>query len=202
MLILSFTGTSAEDIFEKASEILNSGGIVAYPTESFYALGVAALDECAARRLFELKRRPADKPLPVIVGDMTVLESIVRRVPTPARKLIKRFWPGPLTILFEAKDNVPILLTGGQGKVAVRVPGMSVALYLAAALKVPVTSTSANPSGSPPAVDAASVADYFGGDIDLIIDGGRTPGGKPSTIVDVTVDPPRILREGSIILPG
>jgi len=200
MLIIPFTKTNAQSIFAKSSEILKGGGIVAYPTESFYALGVAATDEYAVKKLIGLKRRPADKPLPVIVGDLAVLESIVRRVPSHAEKLIRRFWPGPLTILFEAKDNVPVLLTGIKGKVAVRVPGESIALHLAITLNIPVTSTSANPSGSPPAVDAAAVANYFGDDIDLIIDGGRTPGGKPSTIVDVTVDPPKVLREGAVSL--
>jgi L-threonylcarbamoyladenylate synthase len=113
---------------------------------------------------------------------------------------MEKYWPGPLTIIFEAEDNVPPLLTGGTGKVAARIPGKSAALNLAAALQLPITATSANPSTKPPAEESITVADYFGDCLDLIIDAGRTPGGKPSTIVDATVKPPRILRKGSVLL--
>jgi L-threonylcarbamoyladenylate synthase len=200
MLILPFTERDADVIFTKSLEILKSGGMIAYPTESFYALGVLAMDENAINRLFALKGRSADKPLPLIIGDMDTLASIVKHVPAQAEKLIERFWPGPLTLIFEAKDNIPALLTGGRGKVAVRIPGESVALHLARMLRLPFTSTSANPSQEPPARDAASVTNYFKNAIDLIIDGGESPGGKPSTIVDVTVTPLKVLREGSVRL--
>ncbi|MBI4849323.1 MAG: threonylcarbamoyl-AMP synthase [Nitrospirae bacterium] len=200
MLVLPFTKKSSRDIFKRALETLNSGGIIAYPTESFYALGVLAADETAVKKLFELKKRPVGKPLPVIVGDMDTLRSVVENVPVNAENLIRKFWPGPLTMIFKAKDNVPFLLTGGSGKVAVRIPGESVALHLTSALKLPVTSTSANPSGELPAEDTGAVVKYFGEKIDLIIDGGKAPGGKPSTIVDVTVVPPVVLREGRIAL--
>lgn len=198
MLILPFTETNADSIFAKSSEILKNSGVIAYPTESFYALGVLAKDEHAIKKLYSLKQRPADKPLPIIVDNMDTLASIVKYVPRHAEKLIEKFWPGPLTLIFEARHNVPVLLTGGRGKVAVRIPGESVALHLVRALRLPITSTSANPSGKPPAKDAASVINYFGDSIDLIIDGGQTPGGKPSTIADVTVTPLNVLREGSV----
>jgi L-threonylcarbamoyladenylate synthase len=198
MLLLHFTERNADSIFARSSEILKSSGIIAYPTESFYALGVLAMDENAINKLFALKQRPADKPLPIIIGDMDALASIVKHVPAQAEKLIERFWPGPLTLIFDARDSVPSLLTGGRGKVAVRIPGESIALHLARMLKLPVTSTSANPSGEPPARGAASVVNYFKVSIDLVIDGGEAPGGRPSTIVDVTVTPPKVLREGSV----
>lgn len=200
MLILPFTERTADSIFTKSSEILNSNGIIAYSTESFYALGVLATDKHAITKLYALKQRPGEKPLPVIVGDIDTLLSIARQVPSPAEKMIEEFWPGPLTLIFDARDDLPILLTGNTGKVAVRIPGKSVALDLVQKLKLPITSTSANPSGEPPAIEISQLVRYFGDKIDLIIDGGKAPGGKPSTIVDVTVQPPKVLREGRIVL--
>ncbi len=200
MLVLSFRKDRADIIIAEALSILNKGGIIAYPTESFYALGVLATDVVAVKKLFELKKRPADKPLPIIVGDADILLSIVKSVPDQAKDLITRYWPGPLTIIFEAQDNVPALLTGWTGKVAVRIPGESIALDLAKSLKMPVTATSANPSASRPAETSEEVINYFGDKVDLIINDGKTPGGKPSTIIDVTVIPPKILREGRVLL--
>ncbi len=181
-------------------EILKGGGIIAYPTESFYALGVLATDEKALENLFLLKKRPAEKPLPLIVGDMVTLASLVKTVPERAVELMDRYWPGPLTIIFEAADNISDLLTACTGRVAVRIPGESVALRLAREVGFPITATSANISSEPPANNTDAVLNYFGERIDLIIDGGRTSGGKPSTIVDATADPLKILREGSILL--
>ncbi len=189
-----------DEIIAESLGILKNSGIIAYPTESFYALGVLATDEEAVRRLFELKERPALKPLPIIVGDIPTLESVVTEIPPIAWRLIERFWPGPLTLIFAAHENIPGLLTGNTGKVAVRIPGESAALDLARALRLPITATSANPSGRPPAQYPDAVIDYFRGKMDLIIHGGKTPGGRPSTIVDVTVTPPEILRQGSITL--
>jgi L-threonylcarbamoyladenylate synthase len=199
MLTLPFKDDGHSEVFKEALRILESGGIVAYPTESFYALGVIADDEAAVKRLFELKKRPAEKPLPIIVGDMDILVSIVKKVPEQAEGLMEKFWPGPLTLIFEAIDSIPGLLTGRTGKIAIRVPGKSAALYLAEAIKIPITATSANPSSLPPAEDPDAVMNYFGDKVDLIIDSGKAPGGKPSTIVDVTVSPFKILREGRII---
>ena len=200
MLLMHFTKKNSEIIFTKSSEILKSSGIIAYPTESFYALGVLATDKDAVEKLYKLKKRQAEKPLPIIVGDINSLASIVKSIPAGAEDLIKKYWPGPLTLIFDAQDNIPDLLTGTKRKLAVRIPGESVALRLVRALKFPITSTSANPSGKPPAEESGEIINYFGNKIDLIIDGGKTPGGKPSTIVDVTVTPPKVLREGSIVL--
>ena len=198
MLTLLLKENNHSEVFAEALRILKSGGIVAYPTESFYALGVIATDGNAVKRLFELKKRPVEKPLPIIVGDMETLGAIVRSIPEKSKGLMERYWPGPLTLIFEGLDSIPGLLTGGTGKVAVRIPGRSAALNLAEALKIPLTATSANPSSKPPAIDSEEVVNYFGDKADLIIDAGKAPGGKPSTIVDVTVSPFRILREGRI----
>ncbi len=200
MLTLFYPNDGTEKIAAESSTIIRSGGVIAYPTESFYALGVLATDEAAVRRLFEIKKRPSDKPMPLVVGTMDVLLSIVVNIPAQAREFMDKYWPGPMTLIFEARDNMPLAVTGGTGKVAVRVPGDSAALHLVKSLNLPLTATSANLSTLPPAEDPNSVNKYFPNEIDLMIDGGMAPGGKPSTIVDVTVSPPEILRQGSILL--
>ena len=200
MLSLSYKIDSGDMIASESLDILRRGGIIAYSTESYYALGVLATDEAAVKKLIEIKNRPPEKPLPVIVGDMDTLKSIVKKIPDQANELIQRHWPGPLTIIFEAQANVPELLTAGTGKVAVRIPGESAALYLAKELKLPVTATSANPSSMQPADSPEMVKNYFGDDLDLLIDAGMLPGGKPSTIVDATVIPLKVLRKGKVEL--
>jgi L-threonylcarbamoyladenylate synthase len=201
MRVLNITEKTSDTVISEAVRVLKDGGLVAYPTESFYALGVPATDEEAVMRLFELKKRPPEKALPLIVGDMDILASIVTSIPAQAKALIEEYWPGPLNILFEAQKNLPLPLTGGSNRVAVRIPGDRTALKLARAAKLPITATSANPSGQPPAQTVSEVKNYFDGKVDVIIDAGATPGGRPSTIVDATVTPLIILREGSIV-PG
>lgn len=200
MQILSFNQDGAKEVLKKALGVLKGGGVIAYPTESFYALGVLATDEAAVKKLCEIKNRPANKPLPVIVGDMETLRAVVQSVPLQAETLMEKFWPGPLTIIFKTVSGLPALLTGGSERIAVRIPGESFALHLARAAKFPITATSANLSGSVPARCAQEVMDYFRKSIDLVIDAGETPGGKPSTIVDATVEPFKILREGRVEL--
>ncbi len=186
-----------EMVLTEAVRFLKSGGIIAYPTETFYAIGVNAMDEGALKKLYKLKGRPQKKPLPVIIGDKKRLKTLIKRLSPQAEKLIKRFWPGPLTIVFEASLDIPELLTAKTGKIAVRIPGEKIALGLLKKAGFPITSTSANPSGKPPATRPEKVIKYFGNRIVLLIDGGKTPGGKPSTIVDVT-GPMKILREGAV----
>lgn len=199
MLFLPLKENNQAEVFSEALKVLQQGGIVAYPTESFYALGVIATDENAVKRLFEVKKRPAEKPLPIIIGDISLLESMVKNIPEQAERLMEKYWPGPLTLVFEAVDSIPELLTGGTARIAIRIPGRSAALDLAEAVRLPLTATSANLSSLPPARDPDAVIKYFGESIDLIIDAGKTPGGLPSTIVDVTVHPLKILRQGRVI---
>ncbi len=199
MLRLQLNKDQSEGAVAKALQILKKNGIVAYPTESFYALGVIANNKTAVKKLFKLKQRPFEKAIPVIVGNDAVLKSIVKSVPLHAENLIKKFWPGSLTIIFESNNTLPGILTGNKHSVAVRIPGKSFALYLAKAANFPISATSANLSGKAPAQSADDVMKYFGENVDLIIDGGKTPGGNPSTIIDVTVMPPQILRQGSIL---
>ncbi len=198
MLKLSLDKIPVEEVLTAILRVLERGGIVAYPTESFYALGVMADNEAALKRLYELKKRSLEKAMPVIVGNNDILKTVVKSIPSQAEKLMEKFWPGALTIVFEARDNLPELLTGSQNTVAARIPGKSFALSLARVAHFPITATSANRSGKVPAREPGQLIDYFGGKIDLIVDGGKTPGGKPSTIIDVTVTPPRVLRKGSI----
>lgn len=200
MEILPFDSKRKDEIFHHALLVLKGGGIVSYLTESYYALGVIATDRLALEKLFRIKERPKDKPLPIITGDRRALMSVVKSIPRHAEGLMKKYWPGPLTLVFEARDTVPELLTGGTGKVAVRIPGQGIALEMARYVALPITATSANISGLSPAVDAFSVRNYFDDAIDMIIDCGKAPGGRPSTIIDVTVAPHRILRQGRIIV--
>jgi len=200
MVRLPYSDEYLDEIVKKSLNVLKEGGIIAYPTESFYALGVPATDENSVRKLFALKNRPEDKALPLIVGDRYTLITCVKEIPEQAEELMDRFWPGALTLIFEAKDHIPALLTGGTGKVAVRIPGDSVAFQFISELRLPITATSANPSSLPPPDSPEAVIAYFGERIDLLIDAGKTPGGKPSTIVDVTVSPPRVMRQGSIVI--
>lgn len=200
MPVIALTKKNTENAVIDAVKILKAGGIISYPTESFYALGAMAMNEKAVKKIFDIKNRPYGKPLPLIVNDMQSLLIAVKKIPDHATILIKKFWPGPLTIIFEARKEVPVLITGESRNVAARVPGESVALQIAKFIKVPITATSANLSSMPPAINAEAVLSYFGDNIDLILDGGQAPGGKPSTILDVTVTPNRILREGSIEL--
>ncbi len=199
MLKLSLYKNPTDKIIVEALQILKKGGVVAYPTESFYALGVMINDEAALKKLYTLKKRPLEKAMPVIVGNKDVLKSVVKSIPPQAEKLIEIFWPGALTIIFDAKDDLSELLMGSKSTIAVRIPGKGFALSLAKAANFPITATSANLSGKQPARESEKVIDYFGEHIDLIVDHGKTPGGKPSTIIDVTTTPPRVLREGSIV---
>lgn len=196
-MIIKLTDENIGEVINKAIAVLKNGGIVAYPTESFYGLGVKYDIEPALKRLYEIKKRPQEKAMPLIIGSMEELFLITDSVNESASDLINRFWPGPLTILFRARSGLSEYIVS-KNKVAVRIPGESFALRLARAAGFPITSTSANISGMPPADSASMVSDYFEKDIDLIIDGGKTKGRLPSTIVDITGDMPKTIRQGPI----
>lgn len=182
----------------KVKETLVRGRVIAYPTETFYGLGVDAFNEDAIKRVFDLKGREEGKPIPILVKDREMLLEVVEAIPPLAEDLIKGFWPGPLTIVFKARPILPAILTGGTGKVGVRVSSNPIAQRIVEAFGKPLTTTSANPSGQMPATTVQEVADYFGGRIDLIIDGGPLPGRLGSTVVDVTGEGLVIMREGEV----
>jgi len=179
---------------EKAAEIILRGGLVVYPTETFYALGANALNKKAVEEIFRVKKRPLSKPIPIIIADKSWLKDLVIEVPEVAIHLIKKYWPGPLTIVFRASNKLPSNLTGGTGKIGIRVCSHPLAQRLVSLVKVPITATSANISGEPPPNSIESVS-LNGIDI---IDGGPVLGRVPSTIIDVTSTPPVILRQGAI----
>lgn len=190
-------GTDFTAGIDEAKDLLLSGEVVAFPTESFYGLAVNPLDEKAVDRLFMIKKRDPDQPILVLIPSLESLDVYAAEIPEIARILIKRFWPGGLTLLFKAMPCISQRLTAGTGNIGVRLSSHPVATALAQSINSPITGTSANISGYPACRSAMEVFDYFKKGV-LILDGGETEGGKGSTILDVTVDPPRIVREGMI----
>ena len=190
----------ARAALDEAVAALKRGGMVAFPTETFYGLGVDALNAEAVGRLFALKGRPEAKPVLVLVDSVAMAEGLATEISPGARALMARHWPGALTVVLRAAPQVPSQLTGGTGTIGMRLPGHAVALALIRAAGLAVTAPSANPSGQAPPTTAAGVRSYFGDRLDLIVDGGPTAGGVASTVADCTVWPPRVLRQGPIIL--
>lgn len=185
---------------EKAGRILLSGGLVAFPTETVYGLGANALDEEAAKKIYEAKGRPSDNPLIIHIADMEHLDKIVTRVPEAAKKLADAFWPGPLTMIFDKSDCVPYGTTGGLDTVAVRMPSDVIAQELIRRGGGYVAAPSANTSGRPSPTTAQHVQEDMDGRIPLILDGGAVKIGLESTIVDLTAEIPTILRPGYVSL--
>src|SRR4030042_5967872 len=198
MLRIKVNELNLEQVLHYTADMLKKGGIIAYPTETFYGLGVKFNLEDSLKKLYDIKQRPEKKAMPLIIGDKGLLPIVAASVNSIAVLLMNRFWPGPLTLIFPARENLSGYITAGTHKVAVRIPGESFALHLAKIADFPITAPSANPSGVTPAQDAETVISYLGDKIDLIIDGGLAAGGLPSTIVDVTGDKIKILREGEI----
>ena len=187
-----------ESVIAEASSILRAGGVVAYPTETFYGLGADGQIEDAVKKIFLIKGRNFKNPISVIIGDANDVKGLVEEIPEFALPLMERFWPGALTIIFKASPDVSPLLTAGTGKIGIRLSNHPVATALAKKLGHPITATSANLSGKDECTRADEVIQAIGDQIDAVIDGGQTPGGSGSTIIDVTTDPPAILREGVI----
>lgn len=190
----------ARGVLTDAAGALRAGGLVAFPTETFYGLGAAALQPAAVRRVFDVKGRPEGRPLLVLVDSIAMAERVAAEIPPPARALMARHWPGALTLVLHARPDVPVEVTAGSGTIGVRLSAHPVARGLVGALGAPVTAPSANPSGLLPPVTAAAVLAHFRDRIELVLDGGPTAGGEPSTVLDVTVDPPRVLRAGAVKL--
>jgi L-threonylcarbamoyladenylate synthase len=185
-------------VLAAAAAAVRAGGVVAFPTETFYGLGAAASSAAGVARVFAVKGRPEGKPLLVLVDSMAMAESLALSVSDTARALMARHWPGALTLVLPARPSVPTALTAGTGTIGVRWPAHAVSVGLVRALGEPLTAPSANPSDAPPPRTAQEVLGYFDGALDLVLDGGPTPGGAPSTVLDLTVDPPRVLRRGAV----
>lgn len=185
-------------VIQEAGEILKKGGLVAFPTETVYGLGADALDEEAAKKTYAAKGRPSDNPLIVHIAEVQALKKIAIEIPQETEELAYRFWPGPLTLIFKKSEAVPYGTTGGLDTVAVRMPSDPVARALILEAGGYVSAPSANTSGRPSPTLAEHVQEDLDGKIDMILDGGSVEIGLESTILDMTVDPPMILRPGAI----
>lgn len=191
--------TSQLDI-AAAAEIIKNGGLLGIPTETVYGLGANALDEEAVRGIFEAKGRPQDNPLILHVADVSWLERYCESVPKEAYRLAEAFWPGPLTMILPKKDFVPLRTTGGLETVGVRMPNHPVTLEIIRQADLPVAAPSGNTSGRPSPTTAQHMAEDMNGKIHGIFDGGACSVGVESTIIDLTVNPPRLLRPGGLPL--
>ncbi len=194
--VLQLNSTPSPQLIHHVAQCLQEGGVVAVPTDSFYALAVSPFNQIALERLIHLKGERSHKPFPVLIGDQTQLLRLTEVIPDVARKLIAEFWPGLLTLVLQARSTLSPILTGGLGTIGVRQPND---LRVCELLKHtgPLTGTSANRTGQPPGQSAAEVIQQLGSAVDLIVDGGPTPGGQPSTVLQL-VGEIRILRQGAI----
>src|SRR6266581_911326 len=183
----------------EAGEVVRGGGVIAFPTETFYGLGVDPFNVPAVQRLYDLKgRSPQTSPILVLIRSRRELRALVSEITPAAERLMQACWPGPLTLVFRAVEAVPSVLTSGTGTIGVRLSAYPDVQRVLEVIGGPLTGTSANRTGQPPATTAAEVERAFGADIDLIVNGGPTPGGLPSTVLDTTVSPPRLIREGCV----
>ena len=184
----------------KAAEIIKRGGIVAFPTETVYGLGADAFNPLAVARIFEVKRRPYFDPLIVHVASPADVKKLVKEIPSNVKEIIKRFWPGPLTVVLLKKEDIPDIVTAGLSTVAIRMPSHPMALSLIEESQCPIAAPSANPFGYLSPTTAEHVRDQLGDQVDLILDGGPCPIGVESTIISFLEERPRLLRPGGVSL--
>lgn len=183
--------------FEKIKGLLDKGGLIAYPTDTFYGLGANPFNERAVANIFKIKKRSPHKPILVLISSVKQLDQLTSAISPDAEKLIQNLWPGPLTLLFKALPHLPKNLTAGTGKIGVRLPDHEFSRKLIQYIDQPLTASSANLSGSP---NCRTAEELIGldGNINLIVDGGKTAGEKESTVLDTTLVPPKLIREGVI----
>jgi L-threonylcarbamoyladenylate synthase len=185
------------ELINKAVQVIQRKGVIIYPTETLYGLGANPLDAEAMKRLYAIKGRDEAKPIPFLIKDQEMLATLVAEIPSAGRELTARYWPGPLTLIFRAKQGLPAPLRGKDGTIGLRISSHPVARGIVEALDAPLTATSANLAGEEDLIDGKQLVQCFGDQVDLIIDAGRVAG-KGSTIVDLTIVPPRIVRQGMI----
>jgi L-threonylcarbamoyladenylate synthase len=188
-----------EDVTAKARNILLAGGVIAFPTDTFYGLGVDPFNQTAVDRLFKLKNRENNKPLILLISSRTQLEALAKEITPMHYVLMQKFWPGPMTLLFEPNPIIPQNVLAGSNRIGIRQPGNTITRKLISALGHPITAPSANLSGENPPITAEQVQQSLGNSLDLIIDGGTCHGGEPSTLVDATKTPIQLVREGAIL---
>jgi L-threonylcarbamoyladenylate synthase len=198
--IIKIDPAHPERAFTRCKEVISRGGVIAYPTDTFYGLGADPKDPVAVKRIYEIKGRKADQPILLLICKADDVKEWAAEISPASENLMKKFWPGPLTLVFKAGADVLRELTAGAGTIGLRVPGSELTRSLLDFLGMALTGTSANVSGRPDPQTADEVAASVGDKVDLILDGGRTAGGKPSTVVDVSAGRPRLLRDGALPL--
>ncbi|MEW5805892.1 MAG: L-threonylcarbamoyladenylate synthase [Acidobacteriota bacterium] len=187
-----------QDDLKKIADLLSRGGVACIPTETFYALAAYPFLQEAVDRIFSMKGREHEKPLILLLHDRNQVFELVSEIPASFHPLATSFWPGALTMLLKSSEGIPRWIDAGTGKVGLRVTSNRIAVELIKKCGFPLTGTSANKSGKRPALTSAQVLNYFGKEIDCIVNGGNLSGGRPSTLIDITVEPPVLLREGRI----
>ena len=185
------------DVCVEAVQCLKSGGIIAIPTDTVYGLGTDPFNASAVQKLYTIKGRPDGKPIPLVLSSVEDVHRVAQNLPDYFFHLTDRFWPGGLTVIVEAKDLLPVLTAGGN-TVGVRIPDNPLLLKILKTFGGPAAITSANLSGEPPATSPQEIGEELASRIDVIVDGGKTPGPIPSTVYDISVSPPLIRRHGVI----
>jgi len=185
-------------IIKEAAGVIKRGGVIVFPTRCLYGLGANAMNPGAVERIIAIKQRPANNPILLLIHSKKQLEMLVEKIPPAAGAIMEAFWPGRVTLVFDARDTLPGLLTAQTGKIGVRLPGHPVAAAILRQVKDPVTGTSANLSGRPGCSRLLNMDRQIADQVDLLLDAGTLQGGIGSTVVDVTEEPPRILREGQV----
>ena len=201
MLTSKYVDLKNEKELEKLKEpakVINDGGIVVFPTETVYGIGTNGLDEKAVKRLYEVKKRPIEKPISLLVSNMEMVKQIAKDITEKEYKIMEQFFPGPLTIILKKKETVPDIITAGKGTVGVRMPSGEIARKLVEYANVPIAAPSANLSGEPSGTNIKNIIKSFDGKVDYFIDGGESQIGIASTIVQVIDGELHILREGNI----
>lgn len=183
---------------KEAAEIIKQGGIVVFPTETVYGIGTNGLNESAIRKLFEVKNRPLNKPISLLVSDIEMIKEYTTNITDLEYKIIEKFFPGPLTIVLKKKNSIPNILTSQGATVGIRMPDSEIARKLIDLVGVPIATSSANISGNASEIDVQSVIEDLGENVDCYIDGGKSKIGMGSTVIEVVNNEIKILREGSI----
>jgi L-threonylcarbamoyladenylate synthase len=197
---ISIDQAGTEFAFARCRAVIAAGGVVVYPTDTFYGLGVDPANDAALERLFLIKGRKPDQPILLLVPDAAEVEAWAAEVPAEAKRLMKTYWPGPLTLVFKARQDVSKLLTAGTGTIGLRVPGNELTRGLLARVGHALTGTSSNRSGQPAARTADEAFAALGAQVDLVLDGGVTECSMPSTVADVRNDRTVVIRKGAVDL--